>query len=249
MAVGALAAAVVAGAALKSKGERKSANTMHQGFIAGEQAATGAIDEGYQDALKYISPYAQMGEQTLPYLQQLLQAPNTTYEDYFKSPEYAALSQQQEGQVLRNASATGGLRSGNAQVALASIAPQLAMQNQQYQNQLQHQRFGNAFDLTRFGAGFGQNAAQLAMNRGNTLADYRYNAATGGAGARAAGQQQSYATFGKMFEDLGTLYAGGSGGFGGAGGTGGGGAGGFGGYQAPNYFTKNYGWMTAGGGK
>jgi hypothetical protein len=205
---GILGGASLVGNASKMFGSKKGSNAAAKGFQIGGQQAESAIDAGYEDALKYLSPYAQMGEQTLPFLQQLLQAPNTTYEDYFKSPEYAALSQQQEGQVLRNASATGGLRSGNAQVALASIAPQLAMQNQQYQNTLQQQRFGNAFDLTRFGAGFGQNAAQMAMNRGNTLADYRYNAAIGEAGAQAQVQPNMFGNLSSFVGDIGSIWAG-----------------------------------------
>jgi hypothetical protein len=100
------------------------------------------------------------------------------------------------------------MRGGNTQVALASIAPQLAMGWQQQQNALQQQRFGNAFDLTRFGAGFGQNAAQMAMNRGGAMADYRYNAATGGANARAQGQNAMFNNLAQGVADFGTGFAG-----------------------------------------
>jgi hypothetical protein len=202
-----LGGASLVGNALNAFGANKSGKTMQRGFQQGAEQAGQAIDAGYNDAIKYLSPYAQMGEQTLPFLQSLLQAPQASYQDFFNSPEYAALAQQQESQVLRNASATGGLRSGNAQVATAAIAPQLAQQWQQNQNMMQQQRFGNAFDLTRFGAGFGQNAAQMAMNRGSELANYRYNAATGGANARAQGQQQMFGNIAQGIGDLGTIGA------------------------------------------
>lgn len=258
MAVGALAAAVAAGAAMKSKGQRKAAKTKAQGFQAGLETAEEAINTGYDDAMKYLSPYAQFGESTLPYLQQYLQQPqNFSYGDFYNSQQYKDLSAQQEEQVARNALATGpGLRSGNAQVGLAAIAPQLAMQERQYQDQNAQNRFNNVFNLAQFGGGLGQNAANMAVNRGSQLADYRYNAATGGAGARAQGQLGHYNTWGQAFEDFGTLAAGGMGGIGGKGGAmggfggfGGGQQGGFNmqGYQAPNYFTQNYGWMNRGG--
>lgn len=196
------------GGGVKAYGANQSGKTAAKGFAVGADQAGQAIDAGYNDAIKYLSPYAQMGEQTLPFLQSLLQAPQASYSDFFNSPEFAALSQQQESQALRNASATGGMRGGNTQVALASIAPQLAMGWQQQQNQLQQQRFGNAFDLTRFGAGFGQNAAQMAMNRGGQLADYRYNAATGGANARAQGQNAMFNNLAQGVADFGTGFAG-----------------------------------------
>ena len=196
------------GGGVKAYGANKAGKTAAKGFAVGADQAGQAINAGYNDAIKYLSPYAQMGEQTLPFLQSLLQAPQASYSDFFNSPEYAALSQQQESQALRNASATGGMRGGNTQVALASIAPQLAMGWQQQQNQLQQQRFGNAFDLTRFGAGFGQSAAQMAMNRGGAMADYRYNAATGGANARAQGQNAMFNNLAQGVADFGTGFAG-----------------------------------------
>ena len=203
-----LGGASLIGGGLKAYGANKAGKTAAKGFAVGAEQAGQAIDAGYQDAIKYLTPYAQMGEQMLPYLQGLLQQPNASYQDFFNSPEYAALSAQQESQVMRNAAATGGLRGGNAQVALAQIAPQLAMGWQQQQNALQQQRFGNAFDLTRLGAGFGQNAAQLAMNRGNTLADFKYNAATGGANARAQGQNAMFQNIAGIFGDAGSIGAG-----------------------------------------
>lgn len=205
---GILGGASIVGNALNAFGANKAGKTDAKGFAVGADQASQALNQGYDEAIKYLSPYAQLGEQTLPYLQGLLQTPNASYQDFFNSPEYAALSQQQEGQVMRNASATGGLRSGNAQVALAAVAPQIAQQWQQNQNALQQQRFGNAFDLTRLGAGFGQNTAQLAYGRGSDLANYQYKAATGGANARAQGQNAMFQNIGQGFADVGSVWAG-----------------------------------------
>lgn len=206
----ALIGGAVLGSGLNAYGANKAGKTAAKGFQIGGQQAEEAINAGYNDAMKYLSPYAQFGEQTLPYLQQYLQQPqNFSYGDFFNSQQYKDLSAQQEEQVARNALATGpGLRSGNAQVGLAAIAPQLAMQERQYQDQNAQNRFNNVFNLAQFGGGFGQNAAQLGMNRGGQLADYRYNAATGGAGARAQGQQAMFGGLGQIGSDIGSIYAG-----------------------------------------
>ena len=206
----ALVGGAVLGSGLNAYGANKAGKTAAKGFKIGGQQAEEAINAGYNDAMKYLSPYAQFGEQTLPYLQQYLQQPqNFSYGDFFNSQQYKDLAAQQEEQVARNALATGpGLRSGNAQVGLAAISPQLAMQERQYQDQNAQNRFNNVFNLAQFGGGFGQNAAQLGMNRGSQLSDYRYNAATGGAGARAQGQQKMFGGLGQIGSDLGSIFAG-----------------------------------------
>ena len=235
MAVGAIAAAAaVASSAMKAKGERKAGKTRAEGFRVGAEQAEDAIDTGYNDALKYLSPYAQFGEETLPYLQQMLQNPQQfSYQDFYNSQQFKDMSAQQEEQAARNALATGtGLRSGNASVSLAAIAPQLAMAERQHQDQQQQNRFNNVFQLAQFGSGFGTQAAQAGMNRGNALADYRYNAATGGAGARAQGIMGSYNNYAEIPKSIASAYAGGFGGFGGMN------------MNTPTYFTDNYGWMN-----
>lgn len=203
----ALIGGAVLGSGLNAYGANKAGKTAAKGFAMGGQQAENALNSGYNDAMQYLSPYTQFGEQTLPYLQQYLSQQPASYDDFFKSQQYTDLSKQAEDVALRNASATGGLRGGASAVALQSIAPQLAMQWQQNQQNQQQQRFGNLFNLAQFGGGFAQNAAQLGANRGNALADYRYNAATGGANARAQGQQQMFQGLGQMAGDIGTTFA------------------------------------------
>lgn len=202
----ALIGGAVLGSGMKAIGANKAGKTAAAGFAQGGQQAEEALNMGFNDAMKYLSPYAQFGEQTLPYLQQYLQQKPTSYDDFFKSQQYTDLSRQAEEAALRNASATGGLRGGASQVALASIAPQLAMQWQQNEQNQRQQQFGNLFNMAQFGAGFGQNLAQAGMNRGNALADYRYNAATGGAGARAQGQQAMFGGLGQIGQDIGSIW-------------------------------------------
>lgn len=214
-----LGGASLAGNALNAFGANKAGKTAAKGFAYGANQAESALNSGYNDAMAYLAPYAQFGEGALPYLQQYMQQsqerPDFSYEDFFGSQQYKDLSGQAEAAALRGSSATGGLRSGNANVALASIAPQLAMQERQYQtglnqhkDQLNQQRFGNLFNLAQFGGGFAQNAAQLGTNRGNSIADYRYNAATGGANARAQGQNAMFQNIGQGFADVGSVWAG-----------------------------------------
>ena len=205
----ALIGGAVLGSGLNAYGANKAGKTAAKGFQIGGQQAEEAINAGYNDAMKYLSPYTQFGEQTLPYLQQYMEQKPFSYGDFFNSQQYKDLSAQQEEQSARNSLAMGqGLRSGNAAVAMSAIAPQLAMHERAYQDQARQQQFGNLFNLAQFGAGFGQNAAQLGTNRGNALADYRYNAATGGAGARAQGQQAMFGGLGQIGSDIGSIYAG-----------------------------------------
>lgn len=202
-----LAGGALLGSGLNAMGANKAGKTAAKGFQVGGQQAEEAINAGFNDALKYLSPYAQFGEQTLPYLQQYMEQKPFSYGDFFNSQQYKDLSAQAEEQSARNSLAMGqGLRSGNAQASMAAIAPQLAMQERQYQDAMRQQQFGNVFNMAQFGAGFGQNAAQLGMNRGNALADYRYNAATGGAGARAQGQQGMFQNLGQIGKDMGSIY-------------------------------------------
>jgi hypothetical protein len=221
MSIGAvLTGGSVASSLLPAFGSNKAGKTAQKGFQQGAEQATGAIDQSMQQALGYLSPYMNFGEQALPYLQQYLQqgAPQQFQFDaqaYQNSPEFQNLQAMNEQAALRNASATGGMRSGGANAALAGITPQLLAQERGQQlnefniNQgLQQQRFGNLFNLTQFGAGFGQNAAQMAMGAGADKANYLYNAATGGAGARAQGQQAMFQGLGKGIQDAATGFYG-----------------------------------------
>lgn len=207
-AVTGLVGGVLGSGLLGGIGANKAAKTSAKGFQVGGQQAQEALNAGYSDAMKYLSPYAQFGEQTLPYLQQYMEQKPFSYGDFYNSQQFADLSAAENERVARQAQAGIGIRSGQGQQALAAIAPQLAMQERQYQDQARQQQFGNLFNLAQFGGGFAQNAAQAGMNRGSSIADYQYNAATGGANARAQGQNAMFGGLGQVVGDLGSLYAG-----------------------------------------
>lgn len=140
-----------------------------------------------------MAPYQAAGQEALPALQSYLSQPaekfNFDYQGYFNSPEYAALSQQQNEQALRTGSATGGFRGGDTQVALATIAPQLAQQarsNAQNEFSLNQganlNRYNQLMGIAGLGTGaanqvgnaaqnFGQQAGGNALYAGNAIAN------------------------------------------------------------------------------
>jgi len=102
------------------------------------------------------------------------------------NPEFQAIARQGEEAILANAAATGGLRGGNTQAALAQFRPELlqAYIDQQYSRLggLSNQGLGVSQDLLArgFGAigdvanlrrGTGTAAANLALGRGQDLAE------------------------------------------------------------------------------
>ena len=166
----------------------------------GAQAQTYAADQATQlnreqfEYLKQImQPYQKVGTDTLPALQGYINQPadkfSFDYQSYFNSPEYAALSGQQNEQALRMGAATGGIRGGDTQAALATIAPQLAMQaRQNAQNEFSLNqgaslnKYNQLMGLAGLGTGatnqvgnaaqnFGQIAGNNAMASGNAIAN------------------------------------------------------------------------------
>lgn len=157
------------------------------------------------------------------------------YGAYFNSPEYAALSSQQQAQTLANVGATGGLRSGNSQAALATIAPQLAQQGRQ--NAMSEYSLNQAALMDRYnrlqgivglGLGVSQQGASQAGQVGSALANNALYA--GNANANKYNQYGQLAQ--GVLGNAGSLYAfnkmGGFGGNGGGFSGAGGGAGGIG---------------------
>jgi hypothetical protein len=131
-----------------------------------------ALQREQLDYIKSImQPYQQAGQTALPalsaYVNQPAQNFNFDYGSYFKSPEYAALSSQQNEQALRTGSATGGFRGGDTQAALATIAPQLAQQarnNAQNEFSLNQGAQLNKYNQLMGIAGLGTGAANQVGN-------------------------------------------------------------------------------------
>lgn len=169
-----------------------------QRYAADQSTALGREQLDYIKSI--MSPYQQAGQASLPalsaYINQPAQNFNFDYGAYFKSPEYASWSHQQNEQALRMGSATGGIRGGDTQAALATIAPQLAQQaRQNAQNEFslnqgaQTNRYNQLMGLAGLGTGaanqvgnaaqnFGQQAGSNALISGQALANkyQQYNA-------------------------------------------------------------------------
>jgi len=200
--VGALFGAQVVGGNQAAKAQTNAANQ-----------ATALSREQYQQGLTKTAPFRELGISAIPGLQAQINQPVTPFKfrdansfltDYFHGPEYSALNTQAQDQILRNAAATGGFRSGGTQADLAMIAPTLGIQALQRQNSQDLQEYGTnqAANSDRFnqlygitnlganiatgnanaGANFASQAGQNAMYAGNAkAANYmnRANALTG----------------------------------------------------------------------
>lgn len=182
-----------------SAGSYDSANKGAKEAANAQRYATDQSTALSREQLEYIKsimkPYQDAGVQALPALQGYINQPqesfNFDYNSYFKSPEYAALSGQQNEQALRMGAATGGIRGGDTQAALATIAPQLAQQaRQNAQNEFSLNqganinKFNQLMGIAGLGTGaanqvgnaaqnFGQVASSNALTAGNAMANYR----------------------------------------------------------------------------
>jgi hypothetical protein len=158
--------------------------------------ATALSREQYNKGLELTAPFRELGIGAIPGLQSMVDQPVTPFKfrdastylnDYFKGPEYEALNAQAQDQILRNAAATGGFRSGGTQANLAMIAPTLGIQALQRQN---------SQDLQEYGTNQSANADRFNQLYGIT--NLGANIATGNANAGAnfasqAGQNAMYA--------------------------------------------------------
>lgn len=171
--------ALLGGAALGFAGnlvsggaQKRGAQVQAEGFRRGQDMQMDMYREGQQAT----QPYRQAGTQALGQYQNLLttHGQGDFFNEYQQSPIYQALQQEAEQTAMRNASATGGLRTGQSNVALASIAPQLAMQGLQ-------QRLGGLQNLYSTGANAAGQTASLAPQVGGNIANMmgQEGAATG----------------------------------------------------------------------
>ena len=231
----AMAVGSVASGYLANRSAKKAANAQ----AAAADKATAAQMEMFNKQLEMMEPFRQAGIGGLQSLIDMGRQEDRPfsfdYGDYFNSPEFAALSSQQEAQTLSNAGATGGLRSGNSQAALATIAPQLAQQGRQ--NAMSEYSLNQAAMMDRYNrlqgiVGLGLGASQQSASAAGQFGNNRANNAMYAGNAMANKYQQYGQNTQNTLGNLGSLYAFNKmGGFGGSGGGfsgAGGGAGGIG---------------------
>lgn len=181
--------------------------------------ATALQREQYQQRLEATAPFSEVGISALPGLQAIAQRPVTPFKfrdagaflgDYFGGQEYNALNAQAQDQILRNAAATGGFRSGGTQADLAMIAPTLGIQALQRQNSQDLQEYGTnqAAQADQFNQLYGIANMGANITTGNANAGANF-ASQAGQNAIMAGQAkaQNYANTAGAISGLGSDLA------------------------------------------
>lgn len=158
------------------------------------QGQTGAITEGYQAGIDQMSPYADMGQEAAQREAALsgalgADAQQQAIDSFMESPGQKYMREQAEKSLLRNASATGGLRGGSTLAALQEQAIGLSAQNQQQQLENMRSIAGRgqqaASNIAGMNVGQGQNLANVFGQQGQQLSGLRSQ--LGQAGANAIG--------------------------------------------------------------
>lgn len=205
-------------------GNLTGSNQAAEGVQQAAQTQAGASAAGiaaqnaqFNKIVELMAPFVTAGTNAIGAQQNLLglngnDAQQTAINAIQNSPEFAAYRQQGENSILQNASATGGLRSGNTQAALAKFSPQLL-------NALIQQRFGNLGGLAQIGQAGAAGQAAAGQAAGNNIAGLlaQQGAATaGGQIAKGNAGQNAFGSTLGLAGILGSLYLGGLGGSGAA---------------------------------
>lgn len=210
-----VAAAVVGGAVvggvLSSNAQKDAASTAAD---AQTQAAnTAAAEQRYQfdNLQKLLKPYSDAGLSSLTAQQNLLGLNgNTAQADAISgiqnSSQFSALAQQGENGILQNASATGGLRSGNTNAALAQFRPALLQQL----IDSQYSKLGGITALGQNAAAGTGNAGMQSANQISALLQQSGAAQAGSALAAGKADAQMYSGIGSAVGTLGGMYASGT---------------------------------------
>jgi len=216
---GVAAAAVVGYASTNNAAKKGAAATGN----ASKQATQLQRDQ-FERGMEEVAPFKQIGIGALDNLGRAANDPITPFafrdssaylDDYFNSDEYNILNKQSSDQILRSASATGGLRSGNSNANLAQIAPTLGINALDRVNQKDLQaygvnqgaisdRFSRLYGVANMGANVAGGNQSAGMQFGSQAGN---NAITAGNAQNLAYQQQAQAING-LATDLGGLYAG-----------------------------------------
>lgn len=168
---------------------------------AGYGQAGQTLQDLYQQGQDATQVYREGGEEAFAQAQQL-QTPEgkaAFYAQYGGSPEGQFAAQQAEESILRNASATGGLRTGQTNVALSTVMPQLA-------NQAYGQRFQGLQSLYQPGFQAATQTAGLAPQVGQQIGQF----GVGQAGAQGVADSAMGNAWGNTIGQFGGLlsYAG-----------------------------------------
>lgn len=153
------------GALVGARQQRKAAQSASDAQVSANQASIDEQRRRYDNNLKLLEPYVNVGVSALGQHNDLLglngaEKQQGAIDSLQRSPFLQSAYKQAENAILQNASATGGLRGGNIQGALADN--RMNMLHQAYQGQVQN--LGNLVSL-------GQNSAVGVGNAGMSLAN------------------------------------------------------------------------------
>lgn len=172
-----------------------AAQDQTQAIQQGVNQQSGAVTEGYQSGIGEMQPYADTGQQALQKEAALsgalgAEAQQQAIDSFMESPGQKYLREQAEKALLRNASATGGLRGGSTLAALQEQA--IGLSAQQQQRQLENMRslagrgqqasgniagmqVGQGQDLSNIYGQGAQSMANIAGQEGQQLSGLRSN--------------------------------------------------------------------------
>lgn len=161
-------AAVAVGASVYSS--NKNAKAAKNAAEAQSESADAGIAEQrrqFDKMVELLSPYSKAGQGSLTAQQNILglngaAAQKNAINGIQNSPYFQATAKQGESAILQNASATGGLRSGNTQGALAQFRPALL-------NSLVQQQYQNLGGITQLGQASASGQASAGMNSANSI--------------------------------------------------------------------------------
>ena len=169
---------------ISSKGKQKAAAAQSAAIqgAAGQSAQTQM--DMYSQGQQAVQPYQQAGQEALQGYQNLMtpEGQSQFATDYTSGPMYQMMQSQAEDATLRNASATGGLRTGQSNVALSTIAPQLI--NQAYNQQMQgygtlmNQGYNSASQTAGLATGVGSSVGNTQYQGGVSASQPQYAANT-----------------------------------------------------------------------
>lgn len=200
-------AASVGGSLLSGLMSSNAASGAAQTQAGAANQATSAEQQLYNQGVQQLSPWTSAGSSALGTLQGLL--PQLTQQfgasQYQQSPGYQWQLQQGTQAIADQASATGGVNSGNTLKALQSYGTGLADQNyqqalQNYQN-WQNQVYGMYSGLSNQGLGAAGQIANMGANLGQSIGSNMIGAGN----ALAAGQVGSSNAIGGAINSLGSL--------------------------------------------
>ncbi len=154
----AVAGASLISGKLSSDASKDAVRSQEASALAGIESEEKMFDK----QLEIMAPYRESGYQAIEGLQGLVDPTQraSMLGEYYKGPEFKAMSDYANRNIMSNASATGGLRGGNTKVDLAQVSPMLGMN---YLDSLQNQYTG----LANMGMGAASQGAQGAQYLGS----------------------------------------------------------------------------------